>query len=286
LAPVPQRVPNDFGQFGPRIGVAWNLGGTSHPTTVRAAWGLYYAQTPTIFFPTPGGLKSVTLFCPTRFGCAPQSGAPYTFPSALDVQAQGLGTSPNPPFIGCTSINYVDPKFRNPRVSNLTVGVEHQLAHDWTVSVNYAYMHSWRLKTGGFSTSNWQRNFVKLGSDEFGRSILAAEPAAGGTCAANGGFLFPFSAVPADCTISVFGMGSLASFSRGNYHQLAVSANKRLSHHVQFFANYTWSRNYSNDSSERDTDTFFGAQDPFNIDIDYGRNGLDISHQFKSGVVA
>ena len=64
-----------------------------------------------------------------------------------------------------------------------------------------------------------------------------------------------------------------------------TSVEKRFSHHYQIFANYTWSRNYSNDSSERDTDTFFGAQDPFNINIDYGRNGLDISSQFKSGVV-
>jgi hypothetical protein len=30
---------------------------------------------------------------------------------------------------------------------------------------------------------------------------------------------------------------------------------------------------YGNDSSERDTDTFFGGQDPFNINIDYGGMG-------------
>jgi carboxypeptidase family protein len=285
LIPVPQRVPNDFGQFGPRVGVAWNVGGSVHPTTVRAAWGLYYGQTPTIFFPTPGGSKSQTLFCPPQFGCAPESRTPYIFPSSLDISVGQMCTES---IIGCPSMSYVDPSFRNPRVSNLTVGVEHQLSHDWTISVNYAFMHSWRLKTGGFSTSNWQRNFVSLGSDQFGRSILAAEPPGPfgpeGTCAATGAEVF--GALPADCTLSVFGTGALASFSRGNYHQLAVSANKRLSHRVQFFANYTWSRNYSNDSSERDTDTFFGAQDPFNINIDYGRNGLDISHQFKSGVVA
>ena len=64
-----------------------------------------------------------------------------------------------------------------------------------------------------------------------------------------------------------------------------ASLNKRFQHNWQWFANYTWSRNFSNDSSERDTDTFFGAQDPFNINIDYGRNGLDITDQFKSGVV-
>lgn len=92
--------------------------------------------------------------------------------------------------------------------------------------------------------------------------------------------------MPLDCTLTPFsGALELASFSHGNYHQLVASVNKRFSNHFQWFANYTWSRNFSNDSSERDTDTFFGAQDPFNIDIDYGRNGLDITHQFKSGLV-
>jgi hypothetical protein len=288
LIPVPQRTPNDYGQWGPRVGLAWSLGGTSHPTTVRAAWGLYYAQTPTIFFPAAsngGGSKSSTLFCPTKFFCAPTSGFPYVYPSSLSISSDQMCTQS---VIGCPSITYSDPAFRNPRVSNLTVGIERQLANNWTISVDYAYMYSARLKTGGFSTSNWQRNFVSVATDQFGRAILASEPGGPvdgfGICAATGGPVF--SALPADCTLSAFGMGELASFSHGTYHELVVSANKRFSKRYQFFANYNWSRNFSNDSSERDTDTFFGGQDPFNINIDYGRNGLDISHQFKSGIVA
>jgi len=292
LIPVPQGTPNDYEQWGPRVGIAWNVGGGSHPTVIRAAWGLYYAQTPTIFFPAAsngGGSKSTTLFCPTQFGCAPSSGAPYTFPSTLNVSSDQLCTF-GPPFIGCPSITYADPAFRNPKVSNFTVGFEHQVASNWTVSVNYAYMHSWRLKTGGFATSNWQRNFVSAGTDQLGRTIITALPPGPfgpeGTCTSGPTPFQIFGALPADCTVSVFGMGSLASFSHGNYHELVVGANKRFSNHFQFFANYNWSRNFSNDSSERDTDTFFGAQDPFNIEIDYGRNGLDITHQFKSGIVA
>lgn len=280
LVPVPQKVPNDYEQWGPRVGVAWNVSQGSHATTIRGAWGLYYAQTPTIFFPTAGSANAQTLFCPTIFGCNPASGAPYIYPSSFSF---GVSQMCAQSVIGCPSISYVDPAFRNPRVSNLTVGVERQIANNWTVSVNYAFMYSWRLKTGGFSTSNWQRNFVSTGTDQFGRSILESEPGGVGTCAATG--LLVFGALPADCTLSVFGVGALASFSHGTYHAVTASVNKRFANRYQWFANYTWSRNYSNDSSERDTDTFFGAQDPFNINIDYGLNGLDISHQFKSGIV-
>jgi hypothetical protein len=292
ISPVPQHTPNDYSQWGPRVGLAWSPGSASHPTVLRAAWGLYYAQTPTIFFPqvsNGGGSKSTTLFCPTNFGCAPGSGFPYNFPSALPVTSQGLCAF-GPPFIGCPAIEYADPALRNPRVSNLTVGVEHQFSNEWTVSVNYAYMHSSHLKTGGFSTSNWQRNLVPVATDQFGRAIIGStgDPITGGfTCPANGVFVFGGEPMPLDCTLTPFsGALSLASFSRGNYNQLVVSVNKRFAHRYEWFANYTWSRNYSNDSSERDTDTFFGAQDPFNINIDYGRNGLDITHQFKSGISA
>jgi len=293
ISPVPQHTPNDYGQWGPRIGLAWSLGSSSHPTVVRAAWGLYYAQTPTIFFPQAsngGGSKSTTLFCPTGFGCTPGGqfagpfDVPYTFPSALPTTSAGLCAF-GPPFIGCPAIEYADPALRNPRVSNLTVGIEHQFSSEWTVSVNYAYMRSAHLKTGGFSTSNWQRNYgTPIGTDSFGRAILASTP--GFTCPANNVFVFA-GPLPLDCTLTPFsGALELASFSRGNYNQLTASVDKRFGHHYQWFANYTWSRNFSNDSSERDTDTFFGTQDPFNINIDYGRNGLDITHQFKSGINA
>jgi len=288
ISPVPQRTPNDFGQWGPRVGLAYSLGSAEHLTVVRAAWGLYYAQTPTIFFPQAsngGGSKSTTLFCPTAFGCGPASGFPYNFPSAIPVGSNELCAF-GPPFIGCPAIAYADPALRNPRASNLTAGVEHNFSNEWSLSVNYAYMHSSHLKTGGFSTSNWQRNLVAIGTDQFGRAIIGST-GAGFACPGNGVFVFGGEPMPLDCTLTPFsGALELASFSRGNYNQLTGSVNKRFGHHYQWFANYTWSRNYSNDSSERDTDTFFGTQDLFNINLDYGRNGLDITHQFKSGISA
>jgi hypothetical protein len=233
IAPVPQRTPNDFGQWGPRIGVAWSLGSNSHPTVVRAAWGLYYAQTPTIFFPqvsNGGGSKSTTLFCNPLFGCAPPSGVPYNFPTAIAVGSNQLCALTSPA-IGCPAIEYADPAFRNPRVSNLTAGVEHHFTNEWTVSVNYAYMHSSHLKTGGFSTSNWQRNLVSIGTDQFGRAILGSTGTTGIPCAANGVPVFGFSPTPLDCTLTPFsGAQELASFSHGNYNEVVASVNKRFQH--------------------------------------------------------
>ncbi|HKS82049.1 MAG TPA: TonB-dependent receptor [Candidatus Acidoferrales bacterium] len=295
LVPVPQKTPNDFEQWGPRVGIAWRLMGDTHPTVLRASWGYYYAQTPTIFFPQAsngGGSIAAQLFCPPIFGCTVpagdgEGGFPYLFPSALPFSIGDLCNQ----IEGCPSITYSDPNLRNPRVSNLTVGIEHSFSSDWNVSANYVFVHSTRLRTGGFSTTIWGRNFIPANGaapgtaaseDPLGRTILAALPAPT-SCAASGGEIFGPS-LPADC--SLFADTALASFSHGNYHEFVASVNKRFSNRFELFANYTWSRNYSNASSERDTDSFFGPQDPFNLNLDYGRSSLDMTHQLKAGVVS
>lgn len=243
---VPQRIPNDFSQYGPRVGFAWNVGSVEHPTIVRGAWGLYYAQSPVIFFPTGGGGRTTT-----DFGVAPPDGFPYLFASTPSLQAF-------PP-----AFTTVDPNFHNPRVSNFTAGVERTVARDLTVSATYVFTHSWHLRSGGFDEEVWQRNFTILGVDPQGRSILGP---------------------PIDPTIGAT-VNSLASFSRGNYHAVIANVTKRFSHHFQVFANYTWSQNKDNAVSERDMETFFSPQDPFNLNLDYGRNGLDVKHQFKAAGV-
>jgi hypothetical protein len=264
-ASVPQRVPNDFAQFGPRIGIAWNARGTDHPTIVRAAWGLYYAQAIAGIFTPTAGAGNLT-HC--VFGCTPPDGGlvgfPYLNPSTTDLGVNQLCGSE----FGCPAPTsgggYVDPRFENPRVSNLTGGVEQTLARNLTLTVTGAFVHSSHLRTGGYDSEEaWQRNFNFCGADQFGRTILC-------------GLLDP--------TLSQ-ATNETGSFSHGNYASVVVNLTKRFSNHFQVFGNYIWSQNKDNASSERDTDTYFGAQDPVNLNIDYGRNGLDIRHQFKAAGV-
>ena len=140
------------------------------------------------------------------------------------------------------------------------------------------------FRTGGFSTTVWGRNFVTLGSDTFGRSIIAVNNTGNPAIpiCANAS---PTGAEPLDCSLSTSGTNELGSFGRSNYQSLVVSVNKRFSNRFQGFANYTFSKNNSNGSSERDTDSFFGPQDPINLNLDYGRSQLDLTHQFNSGIV-
>ncbi len=256
-----QEAPDDYSQWGPRVGASYRLG-TSHPTIVRAAWGLYYAQIPGIFIPTGSG-RTAVMFCFFNPTCLPPEGFPTIFPDSLTADDPLLAT------LGAPGITYVDPDFKNPKVSNFTTGVEYQISQNWTASVNYAYSHSERLRVGGFSSTVWERNVVPDHVDQFGRTIVA--PAG-------------FGPQRNDPTIG--SANSLASFGHGNFNQIAVNITRRFSDHYQFFANYSWTSNKDNASTERDSETFYGPQDPFNLDLDYGRNALDITHQFKFAGVA
>jgi len=266
--PIPQNVPNDWKQWGPRIGFAWNVGSTESPTVIRGAWGLYYAQLPTIFLPTAGGGRTTGLFCFFSSTCLPSPGFPYLFPATVPNNINQLcGTE-----FGCPGPNIVDPNFQNPRISNLTGSIEHTFAKSWIATVTFAWANSQHLRTGGYGTEEaWYRNFVSAGTDQFGRTIIAQNPVTLGP-----EFLDPTLAASTNIT---------ASYAHGNYESAVFNLTKRFSNHFQLFANYIWSQNRDNGASERDTDTYFGQQDPFNIGLDYGRNGLDIKHQFKLGGV-
>lgn len=281
---IPQTIPNDYVQFGPRIGLAYNMGSTEHPTVLRAAWGYYYDQSPGIFFPTGGGGGVSYLFCfflnPSCMpgyntgtgtyggGLAAGGGYPFLWPTNAPPPLQGIG--------GLPGYNYVDPRFKNPKVSNFTGGVEHELGHGWNITGTFTFAHSEHLRAGGYGTEEaWARNFISAGTDPYGRTLL------------QGTYTFVNGVATGSPTVNPFdpnqaiSQNTMASYAHGNYMSGVVNLTKRFTNHFQLFANYIWSQNKDNGASERDTDTYFGQQDPFNLNLDYGRNGLDIKHQFK-----
>ncbi len=254
VIPVPQGPPNDWNQWGPRLGLAYSFDMGDKPAVFRANWGLYYAQIPGIFLTAPNSAGQTDVrFCFFNPDCQPEGGYPNIYPPSV----------PGPKGSVVADQSYDDPGVRNPRVMNTSATLEVNLARDYTLSTTYVYARSDFLRTGGFSSTQWNRNVTNAGTDQFGRTII-------------GPTLDPTLAIA----------NAHGSFSRGNFHQVVFNLNKSFSNGFQFFVNYAWSQNKDNASSERDTETFFGPQDPFDIELDYGRNALDIPHQFKASFTA
>lgn len=256
-APVPQRIPHDINNWGPRGDIAYDLTGDGL-TMVKGAVGVYYGRTPMIYFPMRGGgVSNTTLVAPpSRFG--------VTFPNVLPstiVPGSALAALVGPP-----AIQYVDPAFNNPRVLQLHTSLTRPFVAGMSLEAGYIFSDSRNLRIGGFRSTLWDRNLrPPTQFDQFGRGI---DILAGGR---------------PDTTITQ--ANALTSLGRARYQALLVTLRRSLRSNWQFYANYTLAKNTGNGSTERDTEALLGPSDPFNPATDYGINELDERHQFKSYLV-
>jgi hypothetical protein len=252
-APVPQGIPHDRNNWGPRTDVAYQLSADGL-TILKGTAGWYYGRTPMIYFPLRGaGVSNTTLFAPaSRFGVT----FPEVLPSAI-TPGSALATLVGPP-----AIAYVDPEFGNPRVLQLTGSVTRRLI-GMSLETGFIHSESRNLRVGGFRSTSWDRNLTPPTQfDRFGRGV---------------GIL---SAGRPDPTIAQ--ANALASFGRGRYQALLVSLAKPLANRWQFYGSYTLAKSTGNGSTERDTEALFGPADPFNLGADSGITEMDERHQFKS----
>lgn len=254
-APVPQGIPNDRNNWGPRSEVAYQW--PDGRTLVKGSAGVYYGRTPMIYFPMRGaGVSNTTLFVPvSRVGVT----FPAVLPSAI-APGSSLAALLGPP-----AISYVDPDFQNPRVLQFSGSVTRQVA-GMSLEAGYMQSASRNLRVGGFRASAWDRNLaVPSRFDQFDRGV---------------GLL---AAGRPDSTIAQ--ANALASFGHGRYQALTLSVSRPLKNRWQLYANYTLAKSQGNGSTERDTEAVFGPSNPFDLEADYGINELDQRHQFKSYLV-
>lgn len=255
FANIPQGIPHDLNNFGPRFDLAYDFKGDG-ATLLRVGGGLYYGRTPIIYFPMRGrGTIDTNIFAP------PSAFGGLVFPNVLpSAIAPG---SPLEQIVPRPSIIYVDPDFQNPRVLNTSLTLTRRLGSAWSAQVGYLFSDSRNLRIGGHRSSVWDRNLnPPTQLDQFGRGINLL---AGGR---------------PDTTISQ--ANALTSFGRGRYNALTVEVRRQPFHNWQAYASYTLARSKGNESPERDTEAAFGPSDPFNLERDYGTNELDLRHSFKA----
>ncbi|MGE0394685.1 MAG: TonB-dependent receptor plug domain-containing protein, partial [Vicinamibacterales bacterium] len=255
-APVPQGIPHDRNNWGPRADASYQLDDAGR-TIVKGSAGVYYGRTPMIYFPMRGaGVSNTTLFSPpSRFGVV----FPAVLPSAI-VPGSALATLVGPP-----AISYVDPGFNNPRVTQANASITRQVAG---LSVEAGYLGSWsdNLRIGGFRATLWDRNIAAPSAfDDAGRGVNLLGTARPDTTIAQA--------------------NALTSFGHGRYQALLLTVSRPMRNRWQFSASYTLSQSLGNGSTERDTEAPFGPSDPFNLEADYGINELDERHQLRGYLV-
>src|SRR5262249_39384924 len=123
------RINNDYNNFAPRFGFAWNPMANDR-LVVRGGYGLFFAPTPAIAIGTAhsnNGLNSisVTLTKPTD----PRPIYPFPYTSISDILGGGQARAPN--------LFVFERDYQQPYTMQGTFGVEYGLTKDLSVGFSY-----------------------------------------------------------------------------------------------------------------------------------------------------
>jgi Carboxypeptidase regulatory-like domain len=262
--PSTGKLPNQYKEFQPRIGFAWDIRGNGK-SALRASWGIFNARQNMLTQVGPittNGVQQQSIAAGTclfkfpvgnitRCGENSAGGPPPTYPQTVSPPLLAPGTFPFQPGVTVFSRDYA-----NPRIYTTNVGYEQQLVGDYAAYADFTLskgVHLTRftnpnagtgftLPTTGQDTVNYvgaHNVFVKLG----------------------------------DVTDTVSSAKSL-------YRGVTFGVRKRMSHRFLFDANYTYSVDKDDDSNERDPFTFRYAN-LFNLAAEYSNSDRDERHKFN-----
>jgi hypothetical protein len=263
---VPQTgaLPNDGNNFGPRVGFAWSPL-ADNKTVVRGGYGVYYGRiiNSTIFnaltsTAMPGSQLSFSL-SPTSAITRP---CVQPFPVVLAGPPACPGAQP--------SVTFFDKNFQNPQIREADLTIERELG--WGTVLSVSYLGSFGRQLPNFADVN----------------IAPATSNVTYTVTGGGPLTVPTLTEPLFTSRIDPNFGSKTSIFSGaisNYQALAVQVNHRLSHNVQFSANYTWA--HAIDTGVNGT-TFSDTNDllvPGNAKAEYGNSIYDVPNRFTLNAV-
>lgn len=281
----PAAIPNSAGQFGPRVGFAWDPAGAAR-TVVRGFAGIYYARTPLLLlagpmnnFRVPPGDLTVAL--PFR----PPPGSPHDTVYdqmrliGIDLNQRSLGDLPtltadqltaiaaalgveSNPYAG-GRVTLVGEEFRNPMARQFGGGVQHELRPGWSAGADVLVVDTVHLHRN--------RDFnVPL------PTVRPDDPAQRSFFGLRSGTARP---VPGLDSVTV-----RESTASALYRALTVSSEVRRGW-GQLSAYYVLSKSESNDDNERSA-VAVQYENAYDLRPEYGPSLLDRRHQFRAnGVV-
>jgi hypothetical protein len=242
-------IPDQWNQFQPRFGIAWDVGQTGR-TVVRGSAGIFYARQnmlSQVGSVTTNGIQQKSDFRASGFGDMP------VWPDLLAPSAVAPGTFPL-----FTGVRVFDRDYKNPRIYSANIGFERELAPGIAAYFDFTYAKGTRLTRF-------------LNYNAHGTAPAPVQEPTRDTTNYVGSA--PFSPQLGDVFVTT-------SRGRSLYRGATFGIRKRFSDGYQFEANYVLAKDEDDDSNERDpfTDRSFNFYD---LDLDYGPSDRDIRHKFN-----
>jgi hypothetical protein len=222
---------NDFSGIEPRVGLAWSPF-HGDKTSIRAAFGMFHDRVfGNLFGNSRGDPPFQQSFTNYPFDTPENLPFPGDLtPSAIVQDGAILGPT------------LFDPNLRMPYTENWNFGVQHELANNLTLEVDYVGtrgVHLLRVVDGnppdpalvqaliddGVAPEDLQFAALYVGAEFFGLPFNAVH---------NNAFANPLS-------FAGGGAALIRSIGNSYYHGLQTNLTRRMSHGLQFQAAYTWS---------------------------------------------
>ena len=228
-SPFGDKVANDsYKNFAPRLGVAWDPFGTGR-TAIRAGYGIFYDST--LF-----GTYEQNIFANPPF----VQSVNYTNASFSSITSGALGVVTSPLVLHATQLPALVPYAQQ---WNLTI--QHQLTKDSLLDVAYVGSKGTHLL-----------GIVDVNQAYPGVALAAGLHTTTGTGASGPGTtVFTTSDDPRINAVRPYlgynAINTIASAFDSNYHSLQVSFRKNLGADGRFNVAYTWSKNLTDNGSDR-----------------------------------
>jgi hypothetical protein len=276
LLPLSQSFPQDKNNFGPRVGVSWDVAG-NQKTVLHAGYGIVYGRTSnsaiaqallnngvivrTLRFTT--GTVGAPLY-PNCFSPAPNTTC------ATDVSTLTLaGQIPD--------VSQFSADFARPMVHQAELTLEHEIFSDTVLRLTYAH-------SGGRRLPLYRDVNLPAPSAEVFLFLNNDLVANGETLASSGLYgPFPFYTGARPDPVNFRRIIQAESVVNSSYDALIVQLRRRMKRGLLFDAHFTWAKAIDNGQNSL---TFFGRSntvfDPLNPSLDRSVSDFDIRRRFVS----